>query len=126
MKIYIKISLITILFFFTQQIFANHLIASKLCKKAHGTYYVSEIELCRAGTYALKLNGIPKEELALRIDTRSICILIDDTDLNTMTASSEGRWFPVSITCFDGTNDPMIPYQQIFIPNDSVHGKNSY
>lgn len=88
-----------------------------LCKKVHGTSYYANVQTCRAGTHALKANGIPVGTLATRVDTRLVCVLIDGTNLNAFSPKGYGRWHPLCITCYDGANDPTIPKQYVFIPN---------
>ena len=101
----------------TSSSLAKNFNPESLCKKVHGTSYYANVQTCRAGTHALKANGIPVGTLAKRVDERLICILIDGTKLNALTPKSCGKWHPLCITCYDGANDPTIPKQYVFIPN---------
>jgi hypothetical protein len=107
---------ILFLLFLSSSVYAKVFDPEVLCKKVHGTAYYAQVQTCRAGTYALKANGIPVGTLATRVDTRLVCILIDRTHLNALTPKCCGRWHPLCITCYDGANDPTIPKQYVFIP----------
>ncbi len=112
-----KRMVILLLFFFTPTVFAKAFNPEILCKKVHGTPYYARVATCRAGTHALKLDGLLKDELEMRCDIRFVCILIDGTRLNFFTPAGCGKWYPLCITCFSGANDPTIPKQYVFIPN---------